>query len=147
MAWLSVKSPACVPKDSWCTVSWSLWMGAWVHGWMGAWVHGWMNGGGAANALLDDPKNQRMIGFPCCLCLKHEAMYLCPCLAGRGYVKCVRCSLSLARPLLCTEGSVWGSFYKAGRNGSRGRQGLGQFPGPPTCQKPGHRVGQSVLGH
>lgn len=71
---------------------------------MGGWVHGWMNGGGAANSLLNDPKSQWLIGFPGCLCLKHGVLYLC--LARHGYVKCVGCSLSLAGPLLCTEGLV-----------------------------------------
>lgn len=111
---------------------------------MGGWVHGWMNGGGAANTLLNDPKSWWLIGFPHCLCLEHGVTYLCQCLAGHGYVQCVGCLLSVAGPLLCTEGSVWGSFYKAGRNGSRGWQGPGPTSVPSNLSEARE---QSVLDH
>lgn len=52
-------------------------------------VDGWVNGGGAADALLDDPKSQWLIGFPCCQRLECGLMYLCQHLAGHGWVKCV----------------------------------------------------------
>jgi hypothetical protein len=70
-------------------------------------------------------------------------MYMCQYLAGHGRVKYVCCSLSLAGPLLCTEGSVWGSSHKAGRNGSRVSSGLAL----QLVRSQGTGINQSVPDH
>lgn len=105
-----------------------------------------MKGGGAANALPNDPKSQWLIGFPCCQCLECGVMYPCQYLAGHGRVKCVGCLLSLAGPLLCTEGSVWEALTRQGEMVLEVGSGLGQLPGLLTCQKPGHRDGPVSAG-